>query len=217
VSGSTSVSVTFSESMNQTSAQNAFTLDNARNGSFSWTGNTMRFQPSSTLAGGVHNAAVAGTATDAAGNPVAATAWSFTVTAPTTVFLSPSSVAKTTGGTVTGTVASLNADDNSYYHVASSNRVVEYVITFQNIPLNATNVQLLFKGKNSRSVSQTIRTSWTGRIIDTRNVSSTEVLIQKAVPGSVASTLTVTIRTSNTSSQSYAHDGDLAQLSYTVS
>lgn len=65
----TTISVTFSEAMNQASVQNAFSTSPPIIGSFSWSGNTMTFTPSSNLAYATTYSVTVGTgAKDTAGN-----------------------------------------------------------------------------------------------------------------------------------------------------
>jgi hypothetical protein len=176
----------------------------------------MTFQPSAALGGGSHTVTVAATATDSSGNALASPR-SSTFSVSASVVQSASSVTKNVGGSPSGSISSFSADDSSYYKVPASNRVVQYTLTFSNVPADAKAVQLTFKSKNSRSVTQTITTNWTGATaIDTRSVSSTEVLVQKAIGDAGSTTLTVTIREQGNTSSAYSHYGDWARISYTV-
>jgi uncharacterized repeat protein (TIGR01451 family) len=76
------IEVLFSEPMNRSSAESAFTLSPNVRGTFSWDGNRMKFHPVSPLAQGTqYTVKVAATATDAAGNPLGTTvSSSFTTT-----------------------------------------------------------------------------------------------------------------------------------------
>ncbi|GAI13774.1 unnamed protein product, partial [marine sediment metagenome] len=102
VAVASSITITFSEAMNQTSAQSAFSTSPSVSGSFSWDGNTLTFDPSDNLSYGTeYTVTVAGTAEDLAGNgldgdkdgtaegsPTDDYSWSFTTgTAPSTVTL----------------------------------------------------------------------------------------------------------------------------------
>jgi hypothetical protein len=83
ISTATTISVTFSEPMNQAQTAAAFSLSGpggAVAGSTSWSGNTLRFTPSGGLAAGtVYTAVVSTAAADVAGNTLAgAQVWSFT-------------------------------------------------------------------------------------------------------------------------------------------
>lgn len=91
------ISVAFSEAMNQAAAQGAFSIDPAVSGTFSWNGNTMIYTPDTDLPYSVTYTANVGTgAKDAAGNGLAsAYSWSFTIrnapdtTPPTIITVSP--------------------------------------------------------------------------------------------------------------------------------
>lgn len=70
----TQITVTFSEAMNQASAQSAFSTSSATTGSFSWSGNTMTYTPSSYLAYSTSYTVTIGTgAKDLAGNNLQST------------------------------------------------------------------------------------------------------------------------------------------------
>lgn len=75
----TTISATFSDAMNETSAEAAFSL-NGVTGTFSWIGNTMTFTPGANLASATNYTVTIGTgAQDLAGNPMtSAYTWSFT-------------------------------------------------------------------------------------------------------------------------------------------
>jgi len=79
----TAVTATFSEAMDQTSAEGAFSLDSV-SGSFGWVGNVMTFTPTSNLDYGTkYTATIAVTAKDAADNSLeSAYSWSFTTEGP---------------------------------------------------------------------------------------------------------------------------------------
>ncbi|MFL5820260.1 MAG: Ig-like domain-containing protein [Solirubrobacteraceae bacterium] len=110
VAVSTNVSVTFSEPMNQSQTQSAFSLRRTSDGSsvsgtFSWSGNTMTFDPTSDLASTKYTATVTTAARDLAGNPLGSQKlWYFTtdVTRPTVKSISP-------GGGATGVQGFANA------------------------------------------------------------------------------------------------------------
>ena len=90
-----SITIDFSESMDTTSAENAFSISPTVPGSFSWTGDSMTFNPTTDLAYSTeHTVTIDGTAMDSAGNgldgnangtaegsPVDDYTWSFTTEA----------------------------------------------------------------------------------------------------------------------------------------
>jgi len=80
VSASGNISVTFSEPMSQTTAQSAFSILPAVSGAFSWSGNTMTFDPTSNLAyDTLYTGTVSTAAKDLAGNNITSQyQWSFT-------------------------------------------------------------------------------------------------------------------------------------------
>ena len=80
----TRITVTFSEAMNTSSAQSAFSTFPDTTGSFSWSGNTMNYTPDSILAySTTYNVTVGTGAMDLAGNNMSAPyEWNFTTTAP---------------------------------------------------------------------------------------------------------------------------------------
>lgn len=80
ISVDTNISVTFSEVMNQTSAENAFSLFPSVSGSFSWEGNKMVFDPDSHLSyETIYTIAINTEAKDLDGNKLASEySWQFT-------------------------------------------------------------------------------------------------------------------------------------------
>ena len=84
VSRTTTISATFSEAMNKTSVEEAFSVDGVT-GEFSWAGNKMTFTPSNALAYNTkYTVTVSTTAKDEAGNPLAVDYWAFTTKKKTT-------------------------------------------------------------------------------------------------------------------------------------
>lgn len=83
------ISATFSESMNKSSVESAFTISPSVSGNIDWTGNTMNFTPGSSLSTDTTYTCTIGTgAVNMAGNPIAADyIWNFTtiLTVPPTV------------------------------------------------------------------------------------------------------------------------------------
>jgi len=78
------INVAFSEAMNRTSAQGAFSIIPAINGTFNWNGNTMTFTPDLNLAPGTtYNVTVGTGAKDTAGNNLESSySWQFTTGSP---------------------------------------------------------------------------------------------------------------------------------------
>ena len=92
VPGTSLISVTFDEAMNQSSAAGAFNINPYVVGTFSWAGNIMTFHPTANLGNEkLYNCWVGTDAKDLAGNPLDHTeTWSFTTgTAPTITGVSP--------------------------------------------------------------------------------------------------------------------------------
>ena len=96
----TQITVTFSEAMNQASAQSAFSTSSATTGSFSWSGNTMTYTPSSYLAYSTSYTVTIGTgAKDLAGNSLQSTySRQFSTAPPPTPTTGSLSVSSTPSG-----------------------------------------------------------------------------------------------------------------------
>jgi subtilisin len=194
VSPATTVSVTFDEAMNQAATQNAFSLDGGVGGSFSWSGNTMTFDPSANLAGGTtHTARVTTAAMDASGNPLAANEeWQFT-TAPVLYdeAAAPWVTVIETGSLRSGTSARLAADDGSYYEVSSTGsgtRIASWYGSFASVPNDLSSLVVTYRGRSSQSsTGQTVDIwNWANEQwdqLDSRTVSTSEILIEKSPTG----------------------------------
>ncbi len=109
------VGVSFSEAMNQSSAQNAFQMTVSGSptpiaGTFSWNGNTLVFNPTAALtANTIYTLRVSTGAQDLAGNPMAAIYnWQFT-TGPSTDTTPPTVIASTPFGGNVSTTAQISA------------------------------------------------------------------------------------------------------------
>jgi subtilisin family serine protease len=202
VPASANVSVTFSEPMNTTVTQGeAFSLvpaggGGAVSGTFSWSGQTMTFDPSSNLAAGAqYTATVSTAAKDLAGNALASQKqWSFaTASAPppateTTAY--PSSTTIESGSLRSGDTSLLAADDNAYYEVNSTTsgwtRVASLYGTFTGVDNSLTSLKASYAAKASSSCSGTASiwrfttSSWVQ--LDSRSLSTSEVLVQNLVP-----------------------------------
>jgi serine protease AprX len=197
VAAGVNVSVVFSEAMNNASAQSAFSLvrsaDGAAvSGTFTWSGNTLAFDPAADLAAGSeYTATVSTAAKDAAGNALAAVhVWRFTVAAaapapapaPTVITAAPASTTLYYGTVRSGTAARLAADDNAYFQVnstTSGTRVSDWYGRFTSIPNTLRNLRVTYRGKASTTVSQTIQiyrwATGTWVTLNTRSVGTTEV------------------------------------------
>jgi subtilisin family serine protease len=201
VPASANVSVTFSEPMDQAATQGAFSLvpaggGGAVSGSFSWSGQTLTFDPSSNLAAGTqYTATVSTAAKDLAGNALASQKqWSFTTASgpppatETTAY--PSSTTIESGSLRSGDASRLAADDNSYYEVNSTTsgwtRVASLYGTFTGVSNSLTSLKASYAAKASSSCSGTASiwrfttSSWVQ--FDSRSLSTSEVLLQNLVP-----------------------------------
>jgi subtilisin len=192
------VGVTFSEAMDQSAAEGAFSLvrsadNSAVAGTFTWSGSTMTFRPSSALVEGAQYTAKVGTdAEDAAGNGLAASkTWSFKTI--TNVSASPSSLTVQTGSSRSGSLASLASDDNNYFEVnstTSSTYTTAWYGQFNGVSNSLRSLSVAYAGKNSRSCSQTLSvyrystSSWVQ--LDARSVGTTEVRVAKTPAGALA-------------------------------
>lgn len=151
---------------------------------------------------------------------------------PTSVVLKPTSTKVLTGSLASGGPAQLAADDNAYVLV-NSNRAFTRTATWQagiaDVPRNATNLDITYKGKNSRNCTQKIHlwrwsdSTWVQ--VDSRTVGATEVLIADLTPtgvlsnyvsGSGASGEVITRVQCKTTSGTFVTSGDLLQLTYTT-
>jgi hypothetical protein len=167
-------------------------------------------------------------ATDLAGNidPTPASyTWTYT---PVSSF--PSSTVIQTGSLQSGTATSLNADDNNYYAVnstTSGTRTTSWYGSFTGVSSNLSNLKITYKGKNSRTSTQTIAIwNWTTSAwvqLDSRSVSTSEILIANlSPPGTLGNYVSATgelrIQVRNTgSSQNFVTSGDLMQIVYDIS
>ena len=179
VAASAGVSVTFDEPMDRPSAEAAFSLtgpDGAPvGGSFSWSGSTMTFRPSTPLdEGTTYQAALAAGARDLAGNELATgRTWSFRTV--TTVTALPTGAALEAGTLRSGGVSSLHADDNAFLYVnstTSATRTTSWYGRFTGIARDLRIMRVTYRGRSSASCSQTVSVwrwstgSWVG--IDSR-------------------------------------------------
>ena len=229
------VSVTFSEAMDPSATSAAFSLNRSADGvavagTFSWSGTTMRFRPSTALAGGTsYTARVSTLARDVAGNRLGADqAWSFTTIVEVSAV--PGSITRQSGTLVGGGPSQLGADDNAYYAVASTTRstyTTSWYGTFSEVSNSLRSLQVTYKGKSSRTCTQTVSiwrwttSSWVQ--IDSRSVGTTEVLVDRLPGGTLADYVSGTsgdgqvyVRVRCTSgSGTFTASADLLRIAYT--
>ena len=231
------VSVTFSEPMDRAATEAAFSLAPTGGakvaGSFSWSGNTMAFDPSIDLANGAEYTATVGSgAKDTAGNALAAgKSWAFKTKTLTAVTGFPSATGIFSGKLRSGTYSRLGADDNSYYQVnstTSGTRVSDWYGRFSSVTNALSNLKITYKGSNSASCAQRVYVyrfdgspGWVQ--LDSRSVSTTEVLVSSLAPSGapadyVSGTsgdgeVRVRVRCARSSPSFYA-SGDLLKIGY---
>jgi hypothetical protein len=235
-SAAANVTVTFSEPMDQSATQAAFSLTGpagAVAGSFSWSGNTMTFDPAASLAATTaYSARVTTAAKDAAGNALAPEkAWSFATSAgPTGVTASPTGATVLTGTLRGGSAANLGADDNLYYQVSSSTtttRTSSWYGSFTGVSNALSNLRVSYTGKNSRTCTQRIEIwRWTTNAwvqLHSQSVGATEAAIASLAPTGAPADyvggttgdgdVRVRIRCSTTTGNFYS-SGDLLRITY---
>lgn len=192
------VSVTFSEEMNRSSAETAFSLARASDGaavagSFSWSGTTMIFQPSVPLAADTLYTGRVGTAAQdpASLSLTNETTWSFRTRGEVTA--SPASTTVQAGTLLSGNATMLAADDNLYQEInstTSSTRKTDWFGTFSAVPNQLASLNVTYSGNNSRSCTQRLylrnwnTSSWVQ--LDSRTVGTTEVQVNKIPAGTLA-------------------------------
>ncbi|MGH2692224.1 MAG: S8 family serine peptidase [Actinomycetota bacterium] len=234
VSPTANVSVSFDEAMDKPSSQGAFSLVRTSDsaavaGTFSWSGNTMTFDPTGSLAEGTSYTATETTAaTDTSSNPLAATA-SSTFETLTNVTSVPGGTVIETGTPRGGSFSSLVNDDNSYYQVNSVNRISSWYGSFPAVSNDMEGLKVTYKGKSSRSCVQAVSiwshatSSWVQ--LDSRNVSSTEILVEMTPTGTLADyvsgstgdgELRVRVRCVRSGGSSFYTSGDLMKIAYTL-
>ncbi len=235
VSPTTAVSVTFSEPMDANATSTAFSLTRSEDGAsvpgtFSWSGTTMRFRPSSALAGGTsYTGRLSGQARDLAGNRLGSEqAWSFTTI--TEITIAPTTTTRQAGSLRSGGAAQLGADDNAYYVVGStstSTYKTSWYGTFSGVSNSLRSLQVSYKGKSSRTCTQRVdiwrwtTTSWVQ--LDSRSVGTTEVEVNRLPGGALADYVSGTsgdgqvhVRVRCTlSSASFTTSADLMRIRYT--
>ena len=230
VSPGAAVSITFSEEMNARATESAFSLKRTGSsytvpGTFSWSGTTMSFAPSAPLAQGTnYTATVTTTAADVAGNRLAASkTWSFKTL--TNVSAAPASTSIMTGSLRSGTASRLSVADGLYYEVNSSSYQTAWYGRFTNVTNSLGDLSITYKGKLSRTCTQTLSlyrwhtASWVD--VDSRTVGTTPVLITTAVSGTLADYVSgssgsgdLRLRVRCQTTGSFVSSGDQMRISY---
>ncbi len=235
VTRTTAVSVTFSEPMDAAATSQAFSLTRSGastpvTGTVSWSGTTMRFVPSSALAGGsTYTARVSTQARDLAGNRLASErVWSFTTIVEVTAL--PTATTRQSGSVRSGGAAQLGSDDNAYFVVASttsSTYTSSWYGTFSGVSNSLRSLNVTYKGKHSRTCAQSVSiwrpttSSWVK--LDSRSVGTTEVQVDRIPGGTLADYVTgtsgdgqlyVQVRCTSTSG-SFTTSGDLMRIAFT--
>ena len=197
VSTATSVTVSFSEPMNQASAQAALTLVRTSDGAtvpgtYSWSGNTLTLRPAAALAEGTsYTARLGAGAKDLAGNGLATSSWSFT-TARTPLTSYPLATAIEAGSLREGTYSRLAADDNLHYAVnsiASATRTASWNARIVGVANSTSQLKVRYRARASASCASTIAIyrwstlSWAQ--IDSRTLGTTETLIERTLTGAL--------------------------------
>ncbi len=235
VARSTEVTAAFSEPMDIGATSAAFSLTRSGDGAsvpgtIAWSGTTMRFRPSSALAGGTsYTARVSTQARDVAGNPLASDqVWSFTTIVE--VSAAPGTTTRQSGSVRSGGAGELGADDNAYYVVASTSTSTyrtSWYGTFSGVSNSLRSLEVTYKGKSSRTCTQRVdiwrfaTSSWVQ--LDSRSVGTTEVLVSRLPGGALADYVSGTsgdgqvhVRVRCTlSSASFTTSADLLRITYT--
>jgi len=81
----------------------------------------------------------------------------FNSPATSTVSLFPTTTTIETGTAGTGSSASLNADDNSFFTLNSTGSTTSWYGTFATVPKSIANLSVSYVGKNSRSCTETVQ------------------------------------------------------------
>ena len=235
VAASTNVSATFSEPMDAPSAEAAFTVvkssDGAAvSGSFTWSGDTLVFDPSSPLASGTeYTATITAAAKDEAGNALAAaTTWKFETATAVTAY--PSSTTISYGKLRSGDASRLTSDDDSYYQVSSTTsgtRVADWYGRVKYVANSLTRLTVTYKGKSSASCSQVGYVyNWTNGHwvkLDSRTVGTSESGFTVAPGGTLANYVSGTsgdgdvairVRCVRGDSLNFFVSGDLMKIAY---
>jgi hypothetical protein len=134
-----------------------------------------------------------------------------------------------TGSPRSGSFASLNADDNNYYEVnstTSGTRTTSWSALFTGVANNLSNLNVTYRGKNSRNNDQTIAiwrwttSSWV--LLDSRKVGTSETQIVVSPPGthsdyvSNAGELIVQVNSTGNAPQNFFTSGDLMKIVFDI-
>ena len=173
----------------------------------------------------VHSADAAGNSTTA---PATASAPAEFVT-PRTQFPATTTIETGMGTLRGGTAAALTADDNSFYEVnstTSGTRTSSWYGSFTGVPSTLANLRVTYRGKNSRSCTQTVAIwNWTTSAwvqLDSRAVGTAEVTIADLAPTgtlgnyrSGTGEVRVRVRSTPTANANFFSSGELMQIGYT--
>ena len=240
IAAGTNVTVAFSEAMNVSSAQSAFSLVRSSDGAavagaFRWSGNTMTFDATADLAAGTqYTARVTTAAKDAAGNALAAEkTWSFTTAAAvSSVNAFPSSTTIYSGTLRSGGVTQLRSDDNAYYEVnstTSGTRASDWYGRITTVPNALRSLKVTYRGKASTTCTQAVSIyNWTTGAwirLDSRSAGTTEAEVAVSATGTLADYVSgstgngdvaVRVRCARTDYVNFYASGDLLQITYTT-
>jgi hypothetical protein len=145
------------------------------------------------------------------------------------VILAPTGTNIQLGSPRTGSYANLGTDDNNYFEVnstTSGTRTTSWSALFTGVSSNLSNLNITYRGKNSRNNDQTIAiwrwTTSTWVLLDSRKVSSTEIGITVSPPGTLADyvsstgELMVQVNSTGNAPQNFFTSGDLMTVTYDI-
>jgi subtilisin len=146
---------------------------------------------------------------------------------PIPVSAAPGSTALVTGTFRSGSAASLSAADSAYYEVnstTSGTRTSAWYGAFDGVASTLSNLKVTYRGKNSRSCSQTVSLyRWSDGAwvtLDSRSVGTSEVTISRAATGTLSNyvsgsgELRVRVRCTRSSSGSFYASGNQLRIDY---
>jgi subtilisin family serine protease len=147
---------------------------------------------------------------------------------PNAVSAAPASASITSGSLRSGSLASLTSDDSSWLQVSSTTsgtRTAAWYGTFTSVPSALSALKVTFKGKASKTATQTVSIyRWSDGAwvtLDTRTLGTTDTLIADRSPsGALASYVSsagqVRVRVSCTRKDNFSAAGNLLRLTYTA-